>query len=243
MVLAPLLLVADRVLPDDGGEWAAVLVLGVVFTGLSTLAYAAVPAAHHRPGGGHPDLPRAGRRGAAAGLLLDEPVEPATLAGGALVLLAGLAVVALDRPDATAETATPPVPAGSCNRPPGAPPRPPPGRSDAAVVRRHAAVVRTRKPRCLERRRVASSRRRFWNVPPDSGPPASPPACSQGVRRRAATPSWNAAAISARGPAAVEVRDDGRDQRRAVADRPRVRRRPARARELLELDRRPGPRT
>ena len=113
VVLAPLLLVADRVLPDDGGEWAAVLVLGVVFTGLSTLAYAAVLRHVTAQAAGILTFLEPVAAVLLAGLLLDEPVEPATLAGGALVLLAGLAVVALDRPDATAETATPPVPAGS----------------------------------------------------------------------------------------------------------------------------------
>jgi DME family drug/metabolite transporter len=40
LLLAPLLLVASRLLPADAGEWGAVLLLGVVFTGASTLVYA-----------------------------------------------------------------------------------------------------------------------------------------------------------------------------------------------------------
>lgn len=42
LVVAPLLLAAGRVLPGDPGEVGAVLVLGVVFTGISTLVYAAL---------------------------------------------------------------------------------------------------------------------------------------------------------------------------------------------------------
>jgi drug/metabolite transporter (DMT)-like permease len=112
LVVAPLLVFADRVLPDDAGEWGAVLVLGVVFTGLSTLAYAVTLRHVTAQAAGILTFLEPVAAVLLAGLLLDEPVEPATLAGGALVLLAGLAVVALDRPDATAETATPPVAAG-----------------------------------------------------------------------------------------------------------------------------------
>jgi drug/metabolite transporter (DMT)-like permease len=112
IVLAPLLLVAGRVLPDDAGEWGAVLVLGVVFTGLSTLAYAATLRHVTAQAAGILTFLEPVAAVLLAGLLLDEPVEPATLAGGALVLLAGLAVVALDRPEATTEGATPPVAAG-----------------------------------------------------------------------------------------------------------------------------------
>src|SRR3954454_7043642 len=38
--LAPALLFAADIIPKDAGEWAAVLLLGVVFTGISTLVYA-----------------------------------------------------------------------------------------------------------------------------------------------------------------------------------------------------------
>ena len=88
------------------------LVLGVVFTGLSTLAYAATLRHVTAQAAGILTFLEPVAAVLLAGLLLDEPVEPATLAGGALVLLAGLAVVALDRPEATAEGATPPVAAG-----------------------------------------------------------------------------------------------------------------------------------
>lgn len=42
LAVAPLLLVAGRVLPADAAEVAAVLVIGVVFTGVSTLVYIAL---------------------------------------------------------------------------------------------------------------------------------------------------------------------------------------------------------
>ena len=40
VAVAPVLLLADRVLPSGREEWAVALTLGVVFTGLSTLVYA-----------------------------------------------------------------------------------------------------------------------------------------------------------------------------------------------------------
>ena len=93
LAVAPGLLFAGRVLPRGAGEWAAVLLLGIVFTGLSTLVYAGLlrhvtaqaagiltflePVAAGAAGMGSPR--RAARRH--------------TLVGGALVLLAGIAVV------------------------------------------------------------------------------------------------------------------------------------------------------
>ena len=96
LVLAPVLLLADRIVPTGAGEWGAVLALGIVLTGISTLVYVV--------------LLRHVSAQAAGVLTFLEPVagvllawalvseEPGgwTLAGGALVLAAGLAVVLLE---------------------------------------------------------------------------------------------------------------------------------------------------
>lgn len=96
--LTPALALAGRVLPAGRGEWGAVLLLGIVFTGASTLVYAT--------------LLRHVTAQAAGILTFLEPVSAVVLAwallgqglgfravvGGALVLVAGIAVVALERP-------------------------------------------------------------------------------------------------------------------------------------------------
>ena len=96
LVVAPVLLFADRIVPTGAGEWGAVLALGIVLTGISTLVYVV--------------LLRHVSAQAAGVLTFLEPVagvllawalvseEPGgwTLAGGALVLAAGLAVVLLE---------------------------------------------------------------------------------------------------------------------------------------------------
>ena len=96
LVVAPVLLLAGRVVPTGTGEWAAILTLGIVLTGASTLVYAV--------------LLRHVSAQAAGVLTFLEPVagvllawalvseEPGgwTLAGGALVLAAGVVVVLLE---------------------------------------------------------------------------------------------------------------------------------------------------
>lgn len=103
-VVAPFLATSDRVLPAGGREWGAVLALGVALTGLSVLAYAAL-------------LTRVTAQSSSvltflepvvavllAAALLDEPLTAGTLAGGVLVCVAGLLVVA------RAPATRPPVP-------------------------------------------------------------------------------------------------------------------------------------
>lgn len=109
IAVAPVLLVADRVLPTGMGEWAAVLTLGVVFTALSTLVYATL-------------LRRVTAQAAGvltflepvAGVLLgwailEQRPGAATLTGGALVLAAGLAVVVFEPGTARVAEAPPGV--------------------------------------------------------------------------------------------------------------------------------------
>jgi RarD protein len=108
IAVTPVLLLPGRVLPSGPGEWAAVLTLGVVFTAASTLVYATL-------------LRRVTAQAAGvltflepvAGVLLgwavlEQRPGAATLAGGALVLAAGLAVVLLE-----------PASAGVADAPPG----------------------------------------------------------------------------------------------------------------------------
>ena len=100
MAVAPVLLLADRVLPDGASEWAAVLALGVVFTGVSTLIYA--PLLRHVAAQAAGVLtflePVAGVLLAWA--LLEQRPGAATLVGGALVVAAGVAVVLLEPTEA-----------------------------------------------------------------------------------------------------------------------------------------------
>ena len=93
IAVAPVLFVAGRVLPRGWGEWGAVLALGIVLTGASTLVYAVL-------------LRRVTAQAAGvltflepvAGILLgwaflEQRPGAATLAGGVLVVVAGVAVV------------------------------------------------------------------------------------------------------------------------------------------------------
>lgn len=98
-VLAPALLLVGTVVPEDAGEWVAVLLLGAVLTGLATLVYAALL--------GHVTAQAAGiltflepvSAVTLAWALLDESVSTRALVGGILVLCAGIAVVALEPSD------------------------------------------------------------------------------------------------------------------------------------------------
>lgn len=111
IAVAPVLLVADRVLPRGWGEWGAVLALGIIFTGASTLLYAVL-------------LRRVTAQAAGvltflepvAGILLgwallEQRPGAATLAGGVLVVAAGVAVVL--REPAEARVADAPAGVGS----------------------------------------------------------------------------------------------------------------------------------
>jgi drug/metabolite transporter (DMT)-like permease len=101
------LLLSDRILPDGPGEWAVVLALGVLFTGLSTLAYAAILRHVTAQTAGVLTFLEPVSGVLLAALLLEEGLSGATLVGGALVLVAGLVVVALEPATAAAESAAP----------------------------------------------------------------------------------------------------------------------------------------
>jgi drug/metabolite transporter (DMT)-like permease len=94
--VAPVLLLADRVLPSGREEWAVVLALGVVFTGLSTLVYATLLRRVTAQAAGVLTFLEPVAGVLLAWAILEQRPGAATLAGGALVLAAGLVVVLLE---------------------------------------------------------------------------------------------------------------------------------------------------
>ena len=96
LVVAPALLLAGRVVPGDAGEWGAVLALGVLLTGISTLVYATLLRQVSAQAAGVLTFLEPVAGVALAWALLSEEPGAATLVGGALVLAGGVAVVLLD---------------------------------------------------------------------------------------------------------------------------------------------------
>lgn len=108
LVVAPALLLAERVVPDGPAEWGAVLALGVLLTGVSTLVYATLLRHVSAQAAGVLTFLEPVAGVLLAWALLSESPGPATLVGGALVLAAGLAVVLLE----PSETGVADAPAG-----------------------------------------------------------------------------------------------------------------------------------
>jgi drug/metabolite transporter (DMT)-like permease len=108
LAVAPILLVADHVIPADTGEWAVVLALGIVFTGVSTLLYATLLRRVSAQAAGVLTFLEPVAGVLLAWSILEQRPGTATLVGGALVLAAGLAVVVLE----PAEPRVGEVPAG-----------------------------------------------------------------------------------------------------------------------------------
>ena len=96
VAISPALLFAGAVLPADAGEWAAVLVLGVGLTGLSTLAYASLLRHTTAQAAGILTFLEPVSAVVLAWAFLGESLSTQAVVGGVLVLLAGLAVVALE---------------------------------------------------------------------------------------------------------------------------------------------------
>ena len=94
VAVAPALLLAARVVPDGAGEWAAVLALGIVFTGASTLVYALLLRHVTAQAAGVLTFLEPVAGVLLAWAILEQRPGAATLVGGALVLAAGVAVVA-----------------------------------------------------------------------------------------------------------------------------------------------------
>ena len=82
--------------PTDAGEWVAVLLLGVVFTGISTLVYAVLLRHVTAQAAGILTFLEPVAAVFLAWVFLDESLAPQAIVGGLLVLLAGIAVVALE---------------------------------------------------------------------------------------------------------------------------------------------------
>jgi drug/metabolite transporter, DME family len=96
IAISPALFFAGTVLPADAGEWVAVLVLGIGLTGLSTLAYASLLRHTTAQAAGILTFLEPVSAVVLAWAFLGESLSTQALVGGALVLLAGLAVVALE---------------------------------------------------------------------------------------------------------------------------------------------------
>lgn len=100
LAVAPVLLLADRVVPSGTGEWSVALTLGIVFTGLSTLVYATLLRRVTAQAAGVLTFLEPVAGVVLAWALLDQRPGPGTLLGGALVVAAGVAVVLLEPADA-----------------------------------------------------------------------------------------------------------------------------------------------
>ncbi len=99
VVIAPTLLFAGGVIPEDAAEWGAVLLLGVVFTGISTLIYTGLLRHVTAQAAGVLTFLEPVSAIVLAWALLDQSLSRRALVGGALVLCAGIAVVALEPND------------------------------------------------------------------------------------------------------------------------------------------------
>lgn len=96
VVIAPALLLTGRVVPIGADEWAAVLLLGVVLTGLSTLAYVGLLRHVTAQTAGILTFLEPISAVILAWALLDDPLTGVMILGGVLVVGAGVAVVVLD---------------------------------------------------------------------------------------------------------------------------------------------------
>jgi drug/metabolite transporter (DMT)-like permease len=105
VAVAPFLVLAPRVLPQDAGEWLAVLALGVVFTGISTTVYAWLLRQVTAQAAGLLTFLEPVAAVALAALLVDEPLSTGTVVGAVLVLFAGIGIVTLEPSDAAVDVA------------------------------------------------------------------------------------------------------------------------------------------
>ncbi len=94
LLLAPTLLFVSRSVPSDGTDWAALVLLGAVLTGLATLTYAALLRHVTAQTAGVLTFLEPVSAVILAWWLLDEGLSAQAVLGGALVLLAGIVVVA-----------------------------------------------------------------------------------------------------------------------------------------------------
>jgi drug/metabolite transporter (DMT)-like permease len=93
LVLAPALLFVAGSVPESGEDWAALILLGAVLTGFATLAYAALLRHVTAQTAGVLTFLEPVSAVILAWWLLEQPISPQALIGGALVLCAGIVVV------------------------------------------------------------------------------------------------------------------------------------------------------
>lgn len=96
VAVAPVLFLADRIVPSGGDERAVALALGVVFTGVSTLVYATLLRRVTAQSAGVLTFLEPVAGVLLAWAILEQRPGAATLAGGALVIAAGLVVVVVE---------------------------------------------------------------------------------------------------------------------------------------------------
>lgn len=111
VVVAPALLLVTEILPADGEAWLAVLALGVLLTGVSTLVYTTLLRRVTAQAAGVLTFLEPVAGVLLAWALVSQRPGAATLVGGALVLVAGLAVVVVE--PAETRVADAPVGVGS----------------------------------------------------------------------------------------------------------------------------------
>ena len=102
LALTPLLATASRVLPDSWREVGALLLLGVLFTGISGIIYITLLGLVTAQAIGVLAFLEPVSAALLAWALLDQPLGAAVLVGGALVLAGGVAVVVAEPADAAA---------------------------------------------------------------------------------------------------------------------------------------------
>ena len=110
-VVAPLLLATDRVLPESLGDWAAVLALGAVFSGIATLVYTMILRRITAQTAGILTFLEPVSAVLLAALLLGQSIGAGTIVGGTLVLVSGALVIGFEPGDA--ESAGHAAPVGS----------------------------------------------------------------------------------------------------------------------------------
>lgn len=93
LAVSPVLLLAGRTVPSGAREWGAVMTLGIVFTAASTLVYATLLRRVSAQAAGVLTFLEPVAGVLLAWALLDQRPGEATVAGGALVLAAGIVVV------------------------------------------------------------------------------------------------------------------------------------------------------
>lgn len=100
VVVAPLLLGAARILPASAGDWAAVLTLGAVFSGVATFVYALVLRRITAQTAGILTFLEPVAAVVLAAALVSQPIGLGTVVGGLLVVAAGLIVIAVEPDEA-----------------------------------------------------------------------------------------------------------------------------------------------